>query len=549
MEVSRDPSLEESQVIDGMPIQVTTPFKYLGSVVTSDGRITEELNCRLGAANRCLRSLDDIMRKKRVSKTTKMRIYKTVIRPILTYGCETWPMTADTERNFRTFENRILRRITGPVFDEGLQKWRIKYNQELYDELQHTAITNWIKSRQVLWAGHVARMGDDRLPKKICQGEVPGRRPRGRPRKSWEKSLKETIRPHIDRNAGDCLRIAFANYLNKFVKPYDQYTPNQIFIVPGVTAGQDLLFHAIADPGDYFLTVAPMYSRIFRNMNMRAAVEQWVIHRQRVKNESHSNKIELVLTMEMITSAYQEANLKKKKIRGIILLNPDNPTGTVLTKDFLQDLLKFAKQEKLHVIMDELFAMSPVTDETKFRSVFSMSNIPDPERTHVLYGISKDFSLAGFRLAAVITRSKAVAQCLKNNSAFTVSPTIAQVIVEKLLSDLDWLENTYFPFYHKILKEHYNMVTEKITSLGLEFVPVKYGLAMWVNYEKVLYPLTEEKDEHFRQKVFEHKLYILYGRHNFEKEIGWLRLNIGVGKSSLIEGFNRIEKVLKEMDL
>ncbi|KAG1662543.1 Neprilysin-4 [Nymphon striatum] len=208
MEVSRDPSLEESQVIDGMPIQVTTSFKYLGSVVTSDGRITEELNCRLGAANRCLRSLDDIMRKKRVSKTTKMRIYKTVIRPILTYGCETWPMTSDTERNFRTFENRILRRITGPVFDEGLQKWRIKYNQELYDELQHTAITNWIKSRQVLWAGHVARMGDDRLPKKICQGEVPGRRPRGRPRKSWEKSLKETIRPHIDRNAGDWWDLA-----------------------------------------------------------------------------------------------------------------------------------------------------------------------------------------------------------------------------------------------------------------------------------------------------------------------------------------------------
>ncbi|KAG1712224.1 Carbonic anhydrase-related protein 10 [Nymphon striatum] len=66
MEVSRDLSLEESQVIDGMPIQVTTSFKYLGSVVTSDGRITEELNCRLGAANRCLRSLDDIMRKKRI---------------------------------------------------------------------------------------------------------------------------------------------------------------------------------------------------------------------------------------------------------------------------------------------------------------------------------------------------------------------------------------------------------------------------------------------------------------------------------------------------
>ncbi|KAG1676288.1 Bestrophin-3 [Nymphon striatum] len=51
-------------------------------------------------------------------------------------------------------------------------------------------------------------MGDDRLPKKICQGEVPGRRPRGRPRKSWEKSLKETIRPHIDRNAGDWWDLA-----------------------------------------------------------------------------------------------------------------------------------------------------------------------------------------------------------------------------------------------------------------------------------------------------------------------------------------------------
>ena len=97
-----------------------------------------------------------------LSKNLRIKIYRTIILPVVLYGCETWSFTLRKERKLRVFENMVLRRIFGPRRDEVTGEWRRFYNEELNDLYCSPNIVRVIKWRRMRWAGHVARMGEGR---------------------------------------------------------------------------------------------------------------------------------------------------------------------------------------------------------------------------------------------------------------------------------------------------------------------------------------------------------------------------------------------------
>ena len=97
-----------------------------------------------------------------LSKNLKVKIYRTIILPVVLYGCETWSLTSMEERKLRVFENMVLRRIFGPRRDEVTGEWRRLHKEELDDLYSSPNIVGVIKSRRMRWAGHVARMGEEK---------------------------------------------------------------------------------------------------------------------------------------------------------------------------------------------------------------------------------------------------------------------------------------------------------------------------------------------------------------------------------------------------
>jgi hypothetical protein len=132
-------------------------FKYLGTTLTNQNDIHDKIKSRLNLGNACYYSVQNLLPSRLTSKNLKIKMYKTVILPVVLYGRKTWYLILGEEHRLRLFENRVLRRIFGPKREED-GSWRILHNDELHSLYSSPNIVRVIKSRRMMWAGYVARM-------------------------------------------------------------------------------------------------------------------------------------------------------------------------------------------------------------------------------------------------------------------------------------------------------------------------------------------------------------------------------------------------------
>jgi hypothetical protein len=107
----------------------------------------------------------------------------------------------------RVFENKVLRRVLGPKRDEVTGEWRKLHNEELNYLYSLHNIVQVVKSRQMRWAGHVARMGEDRGVHRVVVGRPKGKRPLGRPKHRWEDNIKMDLQ-EVGGVRGDSMELA-----------------------------------------------------------------------------------------------------------------------------------------------------------------------------------------------------------------------------------------------------------------------------------------------------------------------------------------------------
>jgi hypothetical protein len=124
-----------------------------------------------------------------LSKNLKIKLYTTVILPIVLYGCEIWSLTLKEERWLRVFGNRVLRRVFGPKRDKVMGEWRILHNEELSDLCWLPNIVRVVETRKMRWTGHVACMREGRGVHRVLMGRPEGKRPLGRPRRRWGDNI------------------------------------------------------------------------------------------------------------------------------------------------------------------------------------------------------------------------------------------------------------------------------------------------------------------------------------------------------------------------
>jgi len=172
------------------PFERVEGFKYLGTALTNQNSIVEEIKSRLRSGNACYHSAQNFLSSRLLSNNLKIKIYRTIILPVVLYECEAWSLTLREERKLRVFENMVLRRIFGPRADEVRGEWRRLNNEELNDLYSSPNIVRVIKSRRMRWPGHVARMGEEKGVYRVLVGKPEGKRPLGRPGRRWVDNIR-----------------------------------------------------------------------------------------------------------------------------------------------------------------------------------------------------------------------------------------------------------------------------------------------------------------------------------------------------------------------
>ena len=156
--------------IDNSTFERVEEFKYLGTTLTNQNSIAEEIKSRLRSGNACYHSVQNLLSSRLLSRKLKIKIYRTIMLPVVLYGCEAWSLTLREERKLMVFEDMVLRRIFGPRRDEVTGEWRRLHNEELNDLYSSPNIVRVIKPRRMRWAGHVARMGEERGVYRVLVG-------------------------------------------------------------------------------------------------------------------------------------------------------------------------------------------------------------------------------------------------------------------------------------------------------------------------------------------------------------------------------------------
>jgi Reverse transcriptase (RNA-dependent DNA polymerase) len=195
MVLSRNPRnrVRQNVYLADYNIENVKQFKYLGAIIKNDNSFSEELKARISSGNRSYFALAGLFRSKQLSWDVKIKIYKTIFRPVVTYGCETWTLTKKDETTLLVFERSMLRRIFGACVDTISVEWRRRTNRELEELYGPENILRLIKSLRIQWAGHVVRADQSRMIKTIYSDKMEGRRPPGRPRTRWKDNIDRDL--------------------------------------------------------------------------------------------------------------------------------------------------------------------------------------------------------------------------------------------------------------------------------------------------------------------------------------------------------------------
>jgi len=168
--VERKNSLKKYKIghlkIKNYKIERVENFKYLGVILHEENNNQTDLQESTNNANKTYFMLQKFFKNKYISKKLKL-ILKNTIDKMLTYASEIWTLTKRDRKQMNIFERKVYRRILGPVYKNEKENWRILTDREIYARVKKPTIIETIRINRVCWFGHVQRMEENRIPKRV----------------------------------------------------------------------------------------------------------------------------------------------------------------------------------------------------------------------------------------------------------------------------------------------------------------------------------------------------------------------------------------------
>nr|AEY82446.1 1-aminocyclopropane-1-carboxylate synthase [Momordica charantia] len=313
-------------------------------------------------------------------------------------------------------------------------------------------------------------------------------------------------------------REGIANFMGKARGGRVRFDPSRIVMGGGATGASEMIIFCLADPGDAFLVPSPYYPAFDRDLGWRTRAQIIPVH----CNSSNNFQI----TIPALEAAYKKARESNIKIKGVIITNPSNPLGTTYDHDTLKNLVTFVNDNNIHLICDEIYSAT-VFKSPSFTSIAEIVQEMEhckKELIHILYSLSKDMGLPGFRVGILYSYSDAVVNNSRKMSSFGLVSSQTQHLLAAMLSDEEFVEN-FLVENSKRLAERHSRFTRELEKMGITCLNSNAGLFVWMDLRQLLKEQSFEAEmELWRVIIDEVKLNVSPGSSFHVTEPGWFRV-------------------------
>nr|XP_032646302.1 1-aminocyclopropane-1-carboxylate synthase-like protein 1 isoform X2 [Chelonoidis abingdonii] len=342
------------------------------------------------------------------------------------------------------------------------------------------------------------------------------------------------------------LREEVARFLTYYCKAPAPLKAENVIVLNGCGSLFSALATVLCDPGEAVLIATPFYGGITQSVFLYGNVK--LVYAYLDSKITGTSTRPFQLTVDKLEKALQDARSEGVGVKALILLNPQNPLGDIYSLSELRDYLEFAKRHELHVIVDEIYMLSVFDESATFHSVLGMDRLPDPQRTHVMWGISKDFAVSGIRFGTLYTENQDVANAVASLCYFHGVCGPVQYKVAQLLRDRDWINQVYLRANHARLKAAHTYVTDELKTLGVPFLNRNAGFFVWIDFRKYLRTGTFEEEMLLWRRFLDNKVLLSCGKAFECSEPGWFRIIFADKTHRLQLGMQRIRRVLEERE-
>ncbi|KAH7566740.1 hypothetical protein JRO89_XS08G0225600 [Xanthoceras sorbifolium] len=299
------------------------------------------------------------------------------------------------------------------------------------------------------------------------------------------------------------------------------FDSNKVVLTAGATSANETLMFCLAELGDAFLIPTPYYPGFDRDLKWRTGAEIVPIQC------TSSNGFQITETA--LEEAYQQAKKQNLKVKGVLVTNPSNPLGTTMSRNELYLLVDFITAKNIHLISDEIYS-GTVFNSPGFISIMEIlkdRNCENTEvwnRVHIVYSLSKDLGLPGFRVGALYSNDDMVVAAATKMSSFGLVSSQTQYLLSALLSDKKFTRN-YISENQKRLKQRQKKLISGLEKAGISCLKSNSGLFCWVDMRHLLSSNTFEAEiELWKKIVYDVKLNISPGSSCHCTEPGWFRV-------------------------
>ncbi|XP_058783115.1 1-aminocyclopropane-1-carboxylate synthase 3-like [Vicia villosa] len=318
---------------------------------------------------------------------------------------------------------------------------------------------------------------------------------------------------------------AFKNELVEFMAKIRgngiKFDSKNLVLTAGATSANEILMFCLANKGEAFILPTPYYPGFDRDLKWRTEVEIVPM------NCSSSNDFRI--TSSTLEQAFQQAKNLNLKVKGVLVTNPSNPLGTTMTKNELNLLLNFAIDKNIHIISDEIYS-GTVFDSPKFVSIMevinerSLQNDEISKRVHVVYSLSKDLGVPGFRVGMIYSSNEKVVSTATKMSSFGLISSQTQYLLAKLLGDNKFTFD-YMEVNKTRLKKQKEIIVSGLKNAGIQCLKSNAGLFCWVDMKHLLSSSTfEAEKELWKIILYRVGLNISPGSSCHCSEPGWFRI-------------------------